>query len=307
MFARAEGTQRNHRSTIRVFLAFCRRLGIPPYSTTYRDVCAYLEYISDYVSAPSSLKNKLSHIRVHMTLVEASTASLCHPRVLRSIDSFERNKGYVPRVKQPIAPDVFRLVLGYLGQDYVSNILRASMLCLYYGALRQSELLPPTIKQWDPAKHPLRRDVEIRGNRCYLFIKFGKNLQKVGQYRHIVLAPASDHQICPVLAVGRVLDQAPSKNETDPVLMFQDTLAPIPASFVARHFHAILHQIGYGSLSKKLSLHSLRKAAATNAFDGGCPELSIKNYGGWSSDAYVSYITTQNTQVNQALISSIQY
>lgn len=304
--ARAEGTQKNHRSTVRVFLAFCRRLRIQPYSTSYEDICAYLEYISDYVSAPSSLRNKLSHIRVHMTLVEAPTSSLSHPRVLRAIDSFERNKDYIPRVKDPIPPAVFRSILLHLPDDYISNILRASMLCLYYGAMRQSELLPPSTKTWDSAKHPLRRDIQIKDNMCFIFVKFGKNLQRVGQYRRIVLAAADDSRLCPVDAMSKVLTDAPSKQDDDPVFMFQHTCAPVPASFVAKRFHQILHELGHGLLSPSLSLHSLRKAAATNAFDGGCPELSIKNYGCWSSDAYTTYISTQNTRVNQALISSIQ-
>lgn len=39
--ARASGTQSNHRSSVRVFLAFCRRLAIHPYNTSYRDICVF--------------------------------------------------------------------------------------------------------------------------------------------------------------------------------------------------------------------------------------------------------------------------
>lgn len=251
------------------------------------------------------LKNKLSHLRVHMTVVEAPANSLSHPCVLRAIDSFERNKEYVPRVKDPISPSVFREILLFLDHQYISNILCASMLCLYYGALHQSELLPLSVKSWDPSKFPQRKDARIPDNECHIFVKFGDNLQRVGQYS-IVLAQAPDSCLCPVSAISHVLADSLLQSDLDPVFVFQDTHLPVPASFVARHFHNILCQLGHAHLSCKLSLHSLRKAAATNAFDSGFPELYIKCYRG-SLPMLTVLIYQRKTLASSYYITSIAH
>lgn len=281
-------------------------LNINPYATTFHDTCAYIEYLAEHRICPNTVRNKLSHIRVHLSLLGLSMDSLNHPRVQRSLDAMDRDKTHVPRIKEPIPPEVFITLLTSLRDDPLMNIARAAYLLLYYGALRQSEVTSRTISSWDPTKHPTRGDIHINDQGCVLFVKFGKNLQKIGQYRQVHMAAASDPRLCPVYTLRRIIAHTPTINSQDPLFMFPSDRKPVPTTFLARVLRDSLVHIGQTSMTNTTSLHSLRKAAATDAFAAGCPELSIKQYGGWSSSAYTAYINSNNQQVNSTLVATLQ-
>lgn len=302
--ARAAGTQRNHRSAVAEFLAFCLRMQLQPYHLCYQDVCAYVEYLASHAGSPSTIKNKLSSVRVHMGLLEVSRGPFLHPRVNRAIDAIEREKSRAPRPKQPLPPMEFKSVLHAIPTDYLGNVLRASLLVLYYGALRQSELLPRTVRLWSSSVQPTRSDCHLSLNQCSIHINYAKNLQRYDQSRNAVMEVASDPALCPVRALHVVLRNSPCQAPTDPIFVFSDG-QPVPSSFVLKQLHIIMRRCGYHDLISQTSLHSIRKAAATNAHDQGCSQLSIQNYGAWQSDAYRSYIRTKNMAVNRSLIQSL--
>lgn len=117
---------------------------------------------------------------------------------------------------------------------------------------------------------------------------------------------ASDISFCPVRAMRTVLLETPTVLTSDPLFMFPHTRKPVPTTFLAQVLKDHLIKMGLPSLTKSISLHSLRKAAATDAFAGGCPELTIKQYGTWSSSAYTPYINTNNASINTALVATLQ-
>lgn len=276
-------------------------MDIDPYNLRFQDVCAYIEYVTSFGASANTVKNKLSHVRVHYTLLDLDSDVLS---VVRSIDAIERDPEYEPRTKDPLPPSVFRDILGFLPHDVNGIITRAALLVLYYGALRQSELLPISVSKWDAKKHPMRQDLTFSQDSCALYINHGKNMQKSGQHRIIQLASVHDERFCPVRALTAMVAQVPATHD-QPLFVFPRTNKPVPSSYVNRQYHAALDHLQIPNAKRRFSLHSLRKAAATNAFTGGCSELSIKRYGAWSSSAYTTYIQTSNEYVNQSLISAI--
>lgn len=219
-----------------LYLAFCSRMRIQPYQAVYQDVCAFLEYMAHFIPAPATIKNKLSHVRTHMVLVEESMQVFSHPRVLRALDAMERRKEYVPRAKEAIPPAVLAHILHRLGNTPMLCIIRSIFLTMYYGALRQSELLPNSINSWSSLKQPTRGDLQLQPASCSLFIKFGKNMQKTGQNRHVCLLPAEDQALCPVHAMTVVVSITPTRSQLDPLYMFPSSRKPIPISYVRKEF-----------------------------------------------------------------------
>lgn len=287
------------------YLAFCDRLHVNPFRPQYQDACSYIEYIASHAPAPSTVKNKVSQVRVFLYLSDGDVTAFNHPRTVRALDALDRNKNYVPNVKQPIDPVVLSAVLNHVGFSSLGIVVKAGMLILYYGALRQSELLPRTIKTWSPYIQPTRKDLKISHNSVVLYIKTGKNLNKVGQFREVVLLRADDEVFCPVRVISEAMELGLNCTSRDPILVFPGTNKPITAPLVTKHLHQSLTQIGVPELIPSTTLHSLRKTAATNAFSQGCSELSIRNYGAWSSSAYRAYISTSNNAVNRSLITSL--
>lgn len=278
---------------------------IDPYAISYQDVCGYVEFIAMHGAGPNTIRNKLSSIRTHMGLVDAHVPAMVHPRVNRALDAIERDKTVISRVKEPLPPDVFRDVLINMPDHYIGNIARAALLVLYYGALRQSEIMPRSVNSWDPRVQTTRVDCMIETERCVLFIKHAKNLQKFNQNKTVIMAVASHAKLCPVSSLRLVLSEVPTQALSDPLFMFRDSRKAVPSSIVLNMLHDVMRRRGHQHLIQKTSLHSIRKAAATNAHLSGCSELSIQNYGGWNSDAHKAYIRTSNQRVNKSLIDAL--
>lgn len=233
--ARAAGTKRNHKFAVGVYLAFCCRLHIQPYDVSYQDLCVFIEYIAQHTPAPATVRNKISSLRVHFNLMDMNLSALNHPRVLRALEALERDKDYVPRIKQPIEPAVFYHILSNIPYSDYGYIFRAAILTLYYGALRQSELLPRSASTWDPCTQPTRGDCTFSEVGCNILIKKGKNMQKSGQYRVVTLQYTRDVACCPVRALLRTLQIAPTVSKHDPLLMFPRSRRPVPASYTVRN------------------------------------------------------------------------
>lgn len=120
--ARAIGTRHNHVHGVEVFLAFCNRLRLPPYQCSYFDFCVYIEYLSIYIPASATIRNKISQVRVHFALMEAPTYHICHPHVNRALEGVERDKNYVPRIKSPSPADVISLIASSLNQGPLDTL-----------------------------------------------------------------------------------------------------------------------------------------------------------------------------------------
>lgn len=271
------------------------------------DFCAYIEYLSIYINAPSTIRNKISSLRVHFMLMGKDCAQLNHIRVDRALEAVDRNKSHIPRIKQPLDPYVIDRILHHFGTAKIDIVIRLAVLILYYGALRQSELMPRCQSHWDPRVQPTRSDYTLSHQCLSILIKTGKNMQRNGQNRNLVLHRGNTTLSCPVATMEEVLAITPTIHPQQPLLMCPATRRALPSSIVLRRIHQALKDMGLPGLVPSTSLHSLRKAAATNAFSAGCTETSIRNYGGWASDAYKVYIRTNNRDVNQSLINSLSF
>lgn len=288
-----------------MYVAFCLHLGIQPLQPTPDQACLYIEYLAAHGSAPATIRNKVSQVRTFLKLSEADSHSFNHFRVVRALEAVDRDKSYIPRIKHALDSDVLISIIYNLPRDNLGQAVRLSMLIIYYGALRQSELLPRTSAAWNPNIQPTRGDCSIVNDRCSIIIKTAKNLQKYGQSRTLDLGLSHDPILCPVQTLRHVLHITPTNSDSDPLIMIPISRKPLPASLVLKQLHNTMRRLGFSHIVPITSLHSLRKAAATHAFTAGCTEQSIKNYGGWSSSAYTTYIQTNNQAVNQTLIDSL--
>ena len=278
-------------------------VGMDPLNPDPQLLCAYLEYIADYIPAPASIRNHMSHIRMHIRLAGGNVDPTKHMYVTMALHAMDRNKEYQQRIKPPILIQLFKDVLTSVPDTHTGNAVKAALLLLYYGVLRQSEVAPPSITKFDPHRHMTRADVTLQRGCLQVNIKWGKNLQKVGQQKSMSLLPADNPQLCPVNAVRHILTVQPTRHEQEPMFMFTDRV-PIPITVIKRVWEAALRSMHIPA--NKYSLHSIRKTAASQASHEGCGDSLIQKYGGWRSSAYLKYIQPQHERVNKALIDSIQ-
>ena len=213
-------------------------------------------------------------------------------------------KLYIPRKKIAIPMDILRSVVFVIPATVVGLAVRAAILIMYFGALRQSEVAPPTVKKFNPTRHPTRADVTLTKNSLSIHVKWAKNMQRVGQSRTKTLHSVADPRLCPVHALKTHYAHTPTASSTAPMLTYQKSGDPIPISVIKDIWGAAVRTIGADIT--KLSLHSLRKAAATQAHYAGCGDLRVQRLGGWKSNAFKAYIADKpDSRVNNTLIKSI--
>lgn len=97
------------------YLAFCDRLQVNPFCPVYQDACSYIEYIASHAPAPSTVRNKVSQVRVFLYLSDADASAFNHPRTVCALDALDRDKTHIPNVKQPIDPLVLSAVMVDVG------------------------------------------------------------------------------------------------------------------------------------------------------------------------------------------------
>lgn len=264
-----------------------------------------MEYLAEYINAPSTIRNKISQVRVHLGLAESPVEQINHPRVIRALEALDRDKSYIPRTKSPLEPNQLYQIIANIPLDPLGYMVRAAILTIYYGALRQSELLPRTVKTWNPMLQPALEDLSVGHDSCTITIKTGKNMQRVGQYREIVMERSTNPVVCPVRAIQAALCHNDGRAARDPIFSLPGTSVPLTSTKVTKIMHHVMTDVGLAKIIPKVSLHSIRKSAATDAFLAGCSETSIRQYGGWTSTAYRAYIASSNRAVNRVLLNTI--
>ena len=250
-----------------------------------------------------TIRNKLSHIRVFLRLAGGSLDGINHIRVSRAMDAMLRRKDLAYNPKDPIPPALLKRVLWTLQETPEAAMVRAAVLLMFFGALRQSEVAPSTIRTFEPLRHLTQGDISI-GHPTRIKVKWAKNLQLHNQSKVVTIYPTQDPDVCPVGAITKAIHMMATLPRDAPLLVFPGKNTPMPTSYLRGQWAKMLNAIGEST--SKYSLHSLRKASATTAYHGGYSELEVQRHGGWSSNAHRIYIRTDsNKKINDILSKTI--
>lgn len=253
--------------------------------------------------SPRTVANNLSQLRTYFRKAAVSTDPLDAWRVRWAINGLNRDKQHTPRIKNPIPAPLLQRMVTLLPDTGNTLLIKAAVLLMYHAALRQSEVLAQSARNYDHRYHLSRGDVQLVDGSLSVHIKHAKNLQTIYQTKTVKLGPSPNPTVCVVRAIRLMYAEIPTRSPLEPCFMFMDSRRAIPVEHVRKKW--VQHLKNYGVETSALSLHSLRKAAATEAHNSGCSELDIQRYGGWRSNAHRAYITTSQATVNQAVIRAI--
>lgn len=278
-------------------------MGMTPTLPIYNNIWAYIEYLVSITPSPKTVANHVSHLRTYLRKCQASTHQVDNYRVKWALNAVNRDTSYIPRIKEAFPVQLLQRMVAALPHTPQGNIIKTAVLLMYYAALRQSEVLPYSSTSFDPRRHLSRRDVIFAQGAITVNIKHAKNLQTVYQSKRLTLQPAPNPQLCVVRAIQQMYANTPTHHPDEACILFQDSRRPVTVEFVRRHWKE--HIARHGVETNALSLHSLRKAAATAAHEEGCSELDIQRYGGWRSNAHRQYIRTSQNHVNYAVTQAL--
>ena len=112
---------------------------------------------------------------------------------------------------------------------------------MYYGALCQSEVVPPSVKAFDPLRHLTRGDVKVSHSAVKLTIKAAKNMQRFDQRAAVEMLRTKHLETCPVRVTLAVLEATPTTHPKQPMFVFSNGGGPIPASYIRAQWNRALH------------------------------------------------------------------
>ena len=285
--ARAPGTNKNRQSAVKEYLRFCYQYRWLPLTPRPYQMYTYIEHLNTRKLAPSTIRNHIGHIRSYMKLADAPPAA-DHFRISRAIEATMRRKDYEKKEKPSVPTTVITRALAAIPKTEESRAVVAAILMMFYGAFRQSEVVPQTITSFDPQRHLTRADVLMGKDSMTVVIKAAKNLQRIVQRRSATIYSAEDPHMCLLSAIRAVLQESPTVDPRQPMFVFRNSRRPIPASYVRTQWNAAI--VSLGLKQEQYTLHSLRKSAMSAVYDSGLTERHVQHYGRWASSAYRAYI-----------------
>ena len=270
---------------------------------TVQDICVFIEYLADELAAPGSVMNYIALVRRYITDCDYPSQNWHSHRVKLALDALKQDKSHIPLQRPIISHQMLIRAFKYLARTPNTSQIRLVISILYFTALRQSEVIIHSAKQFDPTRHLTAADIYLHKGQLALFIKHAKNMSGNSQRRTVTLAPTGDPLTCPVTLFKDMTASGYPRDPRLPAFRRADH-TPLLVSHVTVALRAAIASQGLDS--RLYTLHSLRRTATTHAYQAKHTELDIQHSAAWSSTAYLAYIQTDSqSRVNQTLISSL--
>lgn len=285
----------------RSYLAFCEAMGYTPVPATSEVLCRYAALLARSLKF-SSLRQYLNIIRL-MHLEWGLPNPLYGNFQLSSVlGGLRRSLGDTPVRKLPITPDILRGLHHHL--DTASSLDRAvwaAALCLFYGMLRRSNVIPLSAADFSPARHLRRADIMIEPWGLSLIIRWSKTIQFHERTRRLPLPAMPDHQLCPMQAVIASLRSTPEAPRDGPAFCYtaKGKLHVLSAAVFLRRLRSGL--AGMGLDISRYASHSFRRGSASFAYESGLSVETIRQIGDWKSMACLAYIALPDDSLLSAV------
>ena len=163
----------------------------------------------------------------------------------------------------------------------------------YTSFLRLSNMLPHTIKSFEPTRQLARGDFIVSQGNAVLLLKWSKTMQDRKQSVTIPLPNLGVSPLCPIKAITNMIYLFPAgNNEPLFVIPSPSSMVPLTDSVARKHLKKISNKLG---LQSPLTFHAFRRAGAMWAFQNGVPLEHIMKHGTWKSDAVWSHLSSNPT------------
>ena len=251
------------------------------------DICAYIEYMVEKTFSPGTIRNNISHIKTYMRLRSRSTKSLRSLKVAIALRAVDIHIRHVPQQRPPVTPEVLRGVIRVIRQRTNGPMMCLDLILMYEGFLRQSNVLPPSVKKFDPTRHMTVADVQCNDTHLVVKIKWSKTHQTLGDSQVVNLYKIPGSLLCPVAAFVSAYQHQKGHTSTSPLIAFRDG-NPITLGYMKRHFESALSVMDIPPT--EFSLHSLRRGGASYTYYKGADMHDVMRHGGWRSESVRAYL-----------------
>lgn len=277
----APATQKAYATHRRAYLSFCKILGIQPIPATTSTLCRYVAYLARRLRF-NSIKQYINIIRLFHLEWGFKNPLQDNFKLSMVLRGVRRERAVPPARKLPITPYLLaRIRAGLNLRNPREAGAWAAALIMFFSLLRRSNVLPNSLREFNPEKHLRRKDLTISRDSAQLTTRWSKTNQ-FKERRTVIPLPRTNNTLCPVVAAFQAFRLTPNADpwgpafgaltSTDFVDLIRRALAPV-----------VKNTADYAG-------HSFRRGGACWAFEAGASIEEIRLLGDWKSDAYTAYI-----------------
>ncbi|XP_050969662.1 uncharacterized protein LOC127167578 [Labeo rohita] len=286
----------------RCFKTFHLSYNIPFPDFSLLSITSFISFLNSIKGLQAgSIKGYLSGIQFfHKLMFGAPSPGISNSQTSLLIRGIQRSRPTRNDPRLPITLDILTKCIHTLRTNYqplsTARTLDAMFILAFFGFLRCSELTISS--KFDPNTNPTISDLTILDNETISFlIKQSKTDQaKRGHVIYIFNLPSPIQPYQSVLEFLR-LRNSQAKSPHEP-LFLDEAKKPVTRFWFQKHLKSVLQSSGIPA--EKFSSHSFRIGAATSAAQKGLSKQQIQTLGRWSSEAFQSYIRTNQSHIKEA-------
>ena len=304
--AYAAGTVSNYKSQWRAYINFCLKFHLQLFPPVQDNIIRFYTHLVFTLKAYSSLQNYQSAINIFYRFYGYTLDNTAiSTRVLNM--AAKKQLSTVPATKAPL--EIHQLQKFLQVCDYSCPFQMTFMAALQVGfmaLLRRSNICPPSVSAFDPAKHLLRSDILVADHGLTVKLRWTKTNQTGDTVYSIPIASSANPAFDPPAFYKQFVHRFPV-HDKDPCFSFYCN---------GRHY-VLIHR----DLSTMLSVflqkcgfspdgvttHSIRKGGATLLMRSGADISSIQAQGTWSSDCYKRYLVHNDSDKLKATQQVYKY
>ncbi|KAI8490524.1 cytoplasmic pattern recognition receptor signaling pathway in response to virus [Branchiostoma belcheri] len=294
----AVGTQANHRTQFRAYLAFCHYFNKPAFPATAHLLSCYAQFLGRSLKCPDSISHYLSSVKLLHQLNGVYSLDLQAFEIKQTLRGLKKTLQHRPRESRPVTPELLNRLHRHIDPANSKDATIWAILLLgFFAYFRKSNLVPSSTKAFDPHKHLRRRDIAVATEGLVLRTSWSKTVQA---NEREVLAPIlaiPGSNLCPVSAYKNMLQLVPATPDSPAFLLPPSTnrpARPVTASILEKSFKRLLSQAGLPPGS--YTIHDLRRGGYTLAFEAGVPRELRQQHGDWRSNADLLYLKLSMAQ-----------
>jgi len=287
--AYAEGTKSNLETHWDSYREFCHIYRDDKLQTTVESLSLYIQFLSNRLKSPGAIKNYVSGVKTMHVINDLSIECFDDFLIRMMMRGVTVRKKHKPKKAKPMTPELLKRIHTTIDMTQANDCtFWALFVTAFYLLARKSNLVPDSVKKFNPGKQLTRGDVEVTEKALLVTLKWSKTNQ-VGREEVFPLLKNKKSILCPAAAYKRMIKEFPAK-DASPAFMIKKFGKLQPVTY--RQYQARIKKamLDVGEDPEGYTSHSFRRGGATYAFKCGVSAGMIKRLGDWKSDAYLEYI-----------------
>ena len=297
----AQGTKKNLHTQWKSYIMFCTYFKLVPLPAEKDTLCLYAQFLARSFKSVDTIRNYLSGVKLMHTLSDTNCPHFGSVELKLSLRGMEQLKKHTPTQALPITPDILLMIHKCLNLHNKFHIVFwALSLVAFYTMSRKSNLVPTSIKSFDPRKQLCREDITLSSDCMLVRYKWSKRVGKRVHYIPLMELPGS--ALCPVNAYRNMVRVIRAEPKSPAFLVpNRQGYRPMTYQQLQNMLKKVIAIIGLNPAS--FSSHSYRRGGATTAFRANVPPELIQVQGDWKSDVYKTYLSFNLK--DRAMVSSM--